>query len=71
MKKAWEDVRSFVTIITTLGYLVLTILGEMTPEYQTIYVMIIGCYFGTQFEKLKQLKEELKQTKENNDNGVG
>lgn len=71
MKKAWEDVRSFVTIITTLGYLVLTILGNMTPEYQTIYVMIIGCYFGTQFEKLKQLKEELKQTKENNDNGVG
>lgn len=71
MKKAWEDVRSFVTIITTLGYLVLTILGKMTPEYQTIYVMIIGCYFGTQFEKLKQLKEELKQTKENNENGVG
>lgn len=74
MKKAWDEVRSFVTIITTLGYLVLTILGKMTPEYQTIYVMIIGCYFGTQFEKLKQYtvdKNQQENTINNDDNGVG
>ncbi len=65
MKKAWEDIKSFVTVVMTLAYIVLTFMGKMTPEFQNIFIVIISFYFGTQVEKLKQLKEELKQAKEN------
>jgi DMSO/TMAO reductase YedYZ heme-binding membrane subunit len=52
MKKAWDDIKSFVTVFMTLAYIVLTFLGKMTPEFQNIFVVIIAFYFGTQAEKL-------------------
>ena len=52
MKKAWEDIKSFVTVVMTIAYIVLTFTGKMTPEFQNIYVVIISFYFGTQVEKL-------------------
>lgn len=52
MKKALDDIKSFVTVTMTIAYIGLTILGKMTPEFQNIYVVIIAFYFGTQAEKL-------------------
>lgn len=52
MKKAWNDIKSFVTVFMTIAYIVLTFLNKMTPEFQNIYVVIIAFYFGTQVEKL-------------------
>lgn len=52
MKKAWEDIKSFVTVSMTLAYIVLTFLEKMTPEFQNLYAIIIAFYFGTQTEKL-------------------
>lgn len=52
MKKAWDDIKSFITVSFTLGYLVLTFLGKMTPEYEKLTELIIIFYFGTQAEKL-------------------
>lgn len=60
MKKAWDDIKSFVTVTTTVGYLILTFLGKMTPEYQDLYKFIIIFYFGTQAEKVSQYLQELK-----------
>lgn len=58
MKKAWNDIKSFVTVTMTIAYIVLTILDKMTPEFQNIYVVIIAFYFGTQAEKLaSKIKE--------------
>ena len=58
MKKAWNDIKSFVTVTMTIAYISLTILGKMTPEFQNIYVVIIAFYFGTQAEKLaSKIKE--------------
>ncbi len=58
MKKAWNDIKSFVTVTMTIAYITLTILGKMTPEFQNIYVVIIAFYFGTQAEKLaSKIKE--------------
>ena len=54
MKKAWNEVKSFVTIVMTIGYIILTIMDKMTPEYQNIFLMIIAFYFGTQAEKLNK-----------------
>ena len=58
MKKAWNDIKSFVTVTMTIAYIALTILCKMTPEFQNIYVVIIAFYFGTQAEKLaSKIKE--------------
>ena len=73
MKKAWNDIKSFVTVAFTAGYIVLTFMGKMTPEFQELYKLIIIFYFGTQVEKISQLKEQLekKDTVDNIDKGVG
>ena len=59
MKKALDDIKSFVTVTMTIAYIALTILGKMTHEFQNIYVVIIAFYFGTQAEKLaNKIKDE-------------
>jgi DMSO/TMAO reductase YedYZ heme-binding membrane subunit len=70
MKKAWDDIKSFVTVSIITGYIVLTFMGKMTPEYQELTKFIVIFYFGTQVEKIKQLKEEL-QKKEDEMGGLG
>ena len=66
MKKAWEDIKSFITVSFVLGYLVLTFMGRMTPEYQKLTELIIIFYFGTQAEKLAN--KLLKRGEENGTN---
>lgn len=51
MKKAWQDIKSFVTVTMTIAYIVLTFMSLMTPEFQTIFIVIISFYFGTQHQK--------------------
>lgn len=68
MKKAWDDIKSFVTVSIITGYIILTFMGKMTPEYQELTKFIVIFYFGTQIEKISQLKEELKTLKEGGDN---
>ncbi len=69
MKKAWDDIKSFVTVTTTIGYFVLTFIGRMTPEYQEMYKFIIIFYFGTQAEKVSQFIQKAKEDKENEGRG--
>ncbi len=53
MKKAWEDVKSFITITSTIVYLTCILLKIDIPEYfRNVYLMEISFYFGTQFQKL-------------------
>lgn len=65
MKKAWEDIKSFVTVSMTLAYIALTFMGKMTPEFQNLYAIIVAFYFGTQAEKL------VNKLKGGNDDGRG
>lgn len=61
MKKAWDDIKSFVTVSMTLAYIILTFIGKMTPEFQQLYLMIVAFYFGTQIEKtLKNINDSKK-----------
>lgn len=53
MRKAWDDIKSFVTVSMVLAYIVFTYLGKVTPEFQNIVIVIIAFYFGTQAEKLQ------------------
>ena len=57
MKKAWAEIKSFVTVTMTIAYIILTFMGLITPEFQTIYIVIISFYFGTQFQKNVTKKE--------------
>ena len=45
------DVKSLVTLALTGLFCVLAIKGNILQEVQTIYLMIIAFYFGTQHEK--------------------
>lgn len=66
MKKAWSDIKSFVTVTMTLAYIALTFLDKMTPEFQNIYIVIVAFYFGTQAEKLVNKLRDGSDTNDNN-----
>lgn len=42
------DVKSIVTIILTLVFAYLSIVGEIQQDFMVIYSVIIAFYFGTQ-----------------------
>ena len=48
------DIKSIVTILLTLVFCYLTITGMIAAQlFMTIFVVVIGFYFGTQAEKKK------------------
>lgn len=52
MKKALSDVKSFVTILMTIAFVILTFLQIVTGEqFYSLFQIIIAFYFGTQYQK--------------------
>lgn len=52
MKKALIDVKSFVTILMTIAFVILTFLRIVTGEqFYSLFQIIIAFYFGTQYQK--------------------
>ena len=48
-------VKSIVTIILTLVFAYLSIIGTINGEqFQTIFIMVMSFYFGTQYQKGQQ-----------------
>ena len=46
------DVKSIVTMMLTLVFCILALLGAISAqEFMTIFVVVIGFYFGTQAQK--------------------
>lgn len=45
------DVKSIVTLLLTVVFCVLCVMGRLPMEFLTIYTVIIGFYFGTQSQK--------------------
>lgn len=52
------DVKSIVTIFTTIIFGILTLRGSIPQEFMNIYLIIIGFYFGTQYQKKANKLEE-------------
>ena len=49
------DVKSLVTIILTAVFGYLSVSGNIAPEqFLTIYTVVVGFYFGTQYQKNKK-----------------
>lgn len=52
-------VKSIVTLILTLVFSYLSVMGDITGEqFLAIFTMIIGFYFGTQYQKKIDEKSE-------------
>lgn len=52
------DIKSIVTILLTLVFCYLAITGMIAAQlFMTIFVVVIGFYFGTQAEKKKNTTE--------------
>lgn len=45
------SVKSIVTLCLTVAFCVLTVQGAVTQEFNTVYLMVIAFYFGTQNTK--------------------
>ncbi len=64
MKKAWEDVKSFMTIIMTIGLIALLFVPEINPPkeilalYCTSYGSILTYYFNRKENKEGDIKDE-------------
>ena len=50
------DVKSIITIVLTIEFVVLAHKGSILTEYLSIYTMIIGFYFGTQKKKEEKIE---------------
>lgn len=42
------SVKSLVTIALTVTFCILTVQAKVTQEFNTVYLMVIAFYFGTQ-----------------------
>lgn len=52
------DVKSLVTLALTGVFAYLSIRGRVTPDqFLTIFTVIIGFYYGTQYQKNKERKD--------------
>ena len=52
MKKAWNDIKSFVTVVMTIGFIVFTFLKYISGEqFYSLFQIVIAFYFGTQYQK--------------------
>ena len=60
MKKAWEDVKSFITIIMTLGLIALLFVPSINPpkEVLALYCTSYGSILTYYFNRKKEDNEE-------------
>jgi hypothetical protein len=53
------DVKSIMTLLLTVVFCVLSLKGIITgSEFQTIFTVVVGFYFGTQYQKHTANKQE-------------
>lgn len=52
------DVKSIITILLTVVFCILTIKNIVSQEFLTIYTTIIAFYFGTQYQKGVESKNQ-------------
>ena len=62
MKKILTDVKSFVTIIMTIAFVIFTFMKIVSgEEFFSIFQIIIAFYFGTQYQKnVTKIEKHLK-----------
>lgn len=51
-------VKSLITLLLTAVFAVITLRGEVSEDFMTVYTVIIAFYFGTQLERTTQTQKE-------------
>ena len=65
MIKAFKDVKSFVTVLFAIAFVIFTFMRIITGEqFYSVFQIIIAFYFGTQYQKLATKLEEKEEEKE-------
>ena len=65
MIKALKDVKSFVTVLFAIAFVVFTFMRIISGEqFYSVFQIIIAFYFGTQYQKLATKLEEKEEDKE-------
>ena len=49
------SVKSLVTLVLTVVFAYQAIVGSISPDFMTIYAVIIAFYFGSQSQKVQNL----------------
>ena len=49
------SVKSLVTIVLTIVFAYMAVTGKISPDFMTIYAVIIAFYFGTQSQKTQDI----------------
>ena len=57
------SVKSIVTIVLTVVFMVLALRGDVTgQDFLTIFLMVISFYFGTQSQKMQEAVDNAQQS---------
>lgn len=57
------SVKSIVTIVLTVVFVVLALRGDITgQDFLTIFLMVISFYFGTQSQKVQEAVDNAQQS---------
>ena len=68
MKKMWKDVKSFVTILFAIAFVIFTFMQIITGEqFYSVFQIIIAFYFGTQYQKKANLLDEVNSERSDDD----
>jgi len=59
------DVKSIVTIFTTVIFGILTLRGNVPENFMSVYLIVIGFYFGTQYQKKANKVEKTSESEDN------
>ena len=49
------SVKSLVTIVLTIVFAYMAVIGKISQDFMTIYAVIIAFYFGTQSQKTQDI----------------
>lgn len=53
------SVKSIVTLTLTAVFAYLSIIGEISQDFMTVYAVVIAFYFGTQSQKVQNIVDKL------------
>ena len=56
-------VKSIVTILTTVTFVYLAVIGQISQDFMVVYSVIIAFYFGTQAQKKADTPDQEEETK--------
>ena len=55
------SVKSLVTLVLTLVFAYMSVVGKISQDFMTVYAVVIAFYFGSQSQKIQDLMDSGKE----------